>query len=81
MAATDLSKMLNEDRIRLAWKDAYDVHIWGFHKAKYRIDDVKAFRCPILCVATCGAWVKAEEPARLLVIVGGCLKRPGCPGG
>ncbi|MEM1568318.1 MAG: PaREP1 family protein [Thermofilaceae archaeon] len=42
MAATDLSKMLNEDRIRLAWKDAYDIHVWGFHEAKYRIDDVKA---------------------------------------
>ncbi|MEZ0320296.1 MAG: PaREP1 family protein [Pyrobaculum sp.] len=42
MAATDLSKRLKEDRVRLAWKDAYDVHVWGFHETKYRIDDVKA---------------------------------------
>ncbi|MEM3546173.1 MAG: PaREP1 family protein [Candidatus Bathyarchaeia archaeon] len=42
MASTDLSKTLKEDRIRLAWKDAYDIHIWGFHEAKYRVEDVKA---------------------------------------
>ncbi|MEM1568313.1 MAG: hypothetical protein QXI84_07535 [Thermofilaceae archaeon] len=50
-------------------------------EATLRPGEVKAFRCPILCVPTCGAWVKTEGPARLLVIVGGCLKRPGCPGG
>jgi len=42
MASTDLSKILKEDRIRLAWKDAYDIHVWGFHEAKYRMEDVKA---------------------------------------
>ncbi len=41
-AATDLSKILREERIRLAWKDAYDIHVWGFHEAKYRIEDVEA---------------------------------------
>ena len=42
MAATDLSKRLSEDRIRLAWKDAYDIHVWGFHEAKYRVEDAEA---------------------------------------
>jgi len=42
MASTDLSKTLKEDRVRLAWKDAYDIYIWGFHEAKYRVEDVKA---------------------------------------
>ncbi len=42
MASTDISRALSEDRIRLAWKDAYDLHVWGFHEVKYRIDDVKA---------------------------------------
>ncbi|MEM4061215.1 MAG: PaREP1 family protein [Pyrobaculum sp.] len=42
MASTDLSKTLKEDRIRLAWKDACDIHVWGFHEAKYRVEDVKA---------------------------------------
>jgi len=42
MAATDLSKRLGEERIRLAWKDAYDIHVWGFHEAKYRVEDVEA---------------------------------------
>ncbi len=42
MAATDLSKKLGEDRIRLVWKDVYDIHVWGFHEAKYRVEDVEA---------------------------------------
>ncbi|ABL78372.1 PaREP1 family protein [Thermofilum pendens] len=42
MAATDLARTLGEDRVRLAWKDAYDVHVWGFHEAKYRVEDVEA---------------------------------------
>ncbi len=41
-AATDLSKILREDRIRLAWANAYDIHVWGFHEVKYRIEDVEA---------------------------------------
>lgn len=39
--ATDLAKRLGEDRIRYAWSEAYDVHVWGFHEAKYRIEDVE----------------------------------------
>jgi len=42
MAATDLAKELGEDRIHLAWSKAYDIHVWGFHEAKYRVEDVKA---------------------------------------
>ena len=41
MASTDLSKQLNEDRIALVWSRAYDIHIWGFHEAKYRIEDIE----------------------------------------
>ncbi len=41
-AARELAEKLNEDRIRLVWKDAYDVHVWGFHEAKYGIEDVRA---------------------------------------
>lgn len=41
-AARELSEMLNDDRIRLAWKDAYDIHVWGFHETKYGVEDVKA---------------------------------------
>lgn len=43
--------------------------------------EVRAFRCPVLCVATCGAWVGTERKTRLLVMIGGCFKRPDCPGG
>jgi len=42
MAATDLSRLLKEDRVRFAWTVAYDVHVWGFHEAKYRVEDVEA---------------------------------------
>ncbi len=31
-----------KDRIRLAWKDAYDIHVWGLHETKYGVDDVRA---------------------------------------
>ncbi|MCC6051522.1 MAG: PaREP1 family protein, partial [Thermofilum sp.] len=24
-----------------AWSRAYDVHVWGFHEAKYTVEDVK----------------------------------------
>ena len=40
-ASTDLSKVLKEDKIRLAWTTAYDIHVWGFHEAKYRMEDVE----------------------------------------
>nr|WP_245521938.1 PaREP1 family protein [Pyrobaculum neutrophilum] len=36
------AERLGEDRFRLAWKDAYDIHVWGFHEAKYDVRDVKA---------------------------------------
>jgi len=41
-AATDLAGKLGDDRVRLAWKDAYDIHVWGFHEARYRVEDVRA---------------------------------------
>ncbi len=41
-AARQAAERLGEDRVRLAWKDAYDVHVWGFHEAKYDVDDVRA---------------------------------------
>lgn len=41
-ASRQLAEKLGEDRIRLAWKDAYDIHVWGFHEHKYDIDDVRA---------------------------------------
>ncbi|MEM4970839.1 MAG: PaREP1 family protein [Sulfolobales archaeon] len=40
-AATDLSKKLGEEGIRYAWTAACDIHILGFHEAKYRIGDVE----------------------------------------
>jgi hypothetical protein len=41
-AATDLSKILKEERISYAWSKAYEIHVWGFHEAKYRIEDVES---------------------------------------
>lgn len=41
-ASRELAERLGEDRVRLAWKDAYDIHVWGFHEAKYDVEDVKA---------------------------------------
>ena len=34
-ATRRLSKRLSEPRIAYAWARAYDVHVWGFHEAKY----------------------------------------------
>ena len=42
MAATDLARRLGEERIRRAWAQAHDIHVWGFHDAKYRVEDVEA---------------------------------------
>ena len=39
--ARRLARELNEPRIEYAWAVAYDVHVWGFHEAKYTIEDVK----------------------------------------
>jgi len=41
-AATDLGRILREEKIRCAWTVAYDVHVWGFHEAKYRVEDVES---------------------------------------
>ena len=41
-AATDLGRILREEKIRYAWTVAYDVHVWGFHEAKYRVEDVES---------------------------------------
>ncbi|MCD6357342.1 MAG: PaREP1 family protein [Thermoproteales archaeon] len=40
-AARSLAKKLGEARVEFAWAVAYDVHVWGFHEAKYGIDKVK----------------------------------------
>ena len=40
-AARRLARELNEPRITDAWSRAYDVHVWGFHEAKYTVEDVK----------------------------------------
>lgn len=41
-AARELAEELGNDRVRLVWKDAYDIHVWGFHERKYGVEDVKA---------------------------------------
>ena len=41
-AAREAAERLGDDRVRLAWKDAYDVHVWGFHEARYGVEDVRA---------------------------------------
>jgi hypothetical protein len=40
-AARRLARELSEPRIEYAWAVAYDVHVWGFHEAKYTPEDVK----------------------------------------
>jgi hypothetical protein len=40
-AARRLSKMLREPKIEYTWAVAYDVHVWGFHEAKYDVEDLK----------------------------------------
>ena len=39
-AATSLAEKLGEERVRVAWALAYDVHVWGFHEARYGIREV-----------------------------------------
>ena len=41
-AARDLAKMLGEEKIIHAWTGAYDIHVWGFHEGKYRVEDAEA---------------------------------------
>ncbi len=40
-AARRLARELGEPRIEYAWAVAYDVHVRGFHEAKYTVEDVK----------------------------------------
>jgi hypothetical protein len=40
-AARGLSRALNEPRITDVWARAYDIHVWGFHEAKYTVEDIK----------------------------------------
>jgi hypothetical protein len=40
-AARRLSKMLREPKIEYTWAAAYDMHVWGFHEAKYDVEDLK----------------------------------------
>ncbi len=39
-AARKLAKLLNEPRIESTWSIAYDIHVWGFHEAKYTVEDI-----------------------------------------
>jgi hypothetical protein len=32
---------MNEPKIAETWAIAYDIHVWGFHEAKYTIDEIK----------------------------------------
>ena len=40
-AARRLARKLNEPRIEFTWSIAYDIHVWGFHEAKYSIEDIE----------------------------------------
>ena len=40
-AATSLAERLGEERVRIAWSIAYDIHVWGFHEARYGVREVK----------------------------------------
>ena len=40
-AARKLSRKLNEPKITDIWSRAYEIHVWGFHEAKYNIEDIK----------------------------------------
>ena len=40
-SARKLSKILKEPKIEQTWTIAYDIHVWGFHEAKYNIEDVE----------------------------------------
>jgi hypothetical protein len=39
-AAKSIADELNEQKVLEAWAIAYDVHVWGFHEAKYSIERV-----------------------------------------
>lgn len=39
-AAKSIADEVNEQKVLEAWAIAYDVHVWGFHEAKYSIERV-----------------------------------------
>lgn len=39
--ARTLAEKLNEPKIEYVWTVAYDIHMWGFHEAKYSIDKIR----------------------------------------
>jgi len=41
-AAGKLAHDLNERMIQEAWAMAFEVHVWGFHEGKYRVEKVEA---------------------------------------
>ena len=40
-SARKLSKILKEPRIKQTWAIAYEIYTWGFHEAKYSIEDIE----------------------------------------
>jgi len=40
-ASRSLAKKLDEPRIEYAWAIACDIHVWGFHEAKYGIEEIE----------------------------------------
>ena len=40
-SARKLTRILGEPMIEQVWAIAYDLHVWGFHEAKYDIEDIK----------------------------------------
>ena len=40
-AARTLAEKLGEPKIEFIWGVAYDLHVWGFHEAKYGVDMVR----------------------------------------
>ena len=37
----NIAEKFNEPKIEYVWTVAYDIHVWGFHEAKYRVEDVE----------------------------------------
>ena len=36
------------DKLRRHWSTAWELHVWGFHEAKYRIEDIEATLPPAI---------------------------------
>jgi len=39
--ARTLAERLDEPKIEYVWSVAYDIHVWGFHEARYSIDKIR----------------------------------------